>query len=67
MGVRRLLLGTAAGSLLALHQYDTHFRHERFNRNVRTVIPIHLTLLSTNKFIDEQKKFCCKIESIRKK
>lgn len=35
--MRRAVLYGVGGTLLALHQYDTHFKHERFNRNIRTV------------------------------
>eukprot|EP00045_Choanoeca_perplexa_P009278 m.88452 g.88452 ORF g.88452 m.88452 type:complete len:550 (+) comp14832_c0_seq2:1271-2920(+) len=34
----------AGSGLLALHQFDTHYRYERFNRNVRTFVAAAATV-----------------------
>eukprot|EP00284_Hemiselmis_tepida_P008096 CAMPEP_0174923976 /NCGR_PEP_ID=MMETSP1355-20121228/6940_1 /TAXON_ID=464990 /ORGANISM="Hemiselmis tepida, Strain CCMP443" /LENGTH=442 /DNA_ID=CAMNT_0016169717 /DNA_START=191 /DNA_END=1515 /DNA_ORIENTATION=- len=43
--VTRTWTGRTAVAAVCLHQYDTHFRYERFNRNVRTVAAAVATLV----------------------
>lgn len=45
MPPRWLRLGAAVGVMGALHQYDTHFCHAKFNRNMRTFVALAETMV----------------------